>query len=286
MRYSRNLGISSFAAALVGFFAVGFFLAWACSGGPKDDEEPSYATGLVLPDNWADAAPWEPVTFPTAMPESFTLTNLPPIKNQGNCGSCWSFSVTAVVEYLNLGLTGVYRDLSEQTMVSTCSNSGSCQGGYFSAFDYVLGAGLPDEQDDPYLARNSSCKNAPPRVKISRWAYVGERGREPTTDEIKAAIMTYGMVSVTIAAGGSLQGHRGGGIYSACDATRQDHMVNLYGFETVGGQTVWLLRNSWGTGWGSGGVARILAEKNGRKCNSVGSITAFAVPYFDPSFYK
>lgn len=263
------------------FFALGAIF-YSCGGKPTaPQEQDQYATGLVIPEGWDVGVDFEPLAIPTSMPESFEYKNLPPVKNQKSCGSCVSFAVTGVLEFLEYGVTGTYSDLAEQTIVSRCSNAVSCQGGWVGdAMGYLTKTGIPLEKDDPYKARNSSCVGAKVKSKLARWAFVGQQGREPTTDEIKAAIMTYGPVAVTVAAGGSFKSYRGG-TYTACNATRTDHAVQLVGFKTENGQTVWRLKNSWSKSWGQDGYMDILAEKNGKKCNSVGQTVAFAVLDFD-----
>lgn len=256
----------------------------SCHGGIPDSGTPvEYATGLVIPDNWEAEAVFEVPPIPTTMPEEFSYTNIPRIQNQGRCGSCVAFATAAVLEFLEYGVTGEYKDLAEQTIVSSCSNSVSCQGGWFQSFDYTTKYGLPLEKDDPYQARNSRCKEGlKPAVRTARYGYLGERGRQPSTDEIKAAIMTYGIVAVSVAAGGSFKSYKGG-TYTACNANRTDHAVNLIGWRTETGQTIWRLKNSWSKNWGEQGFMDIVAEKNGRKCNAVGETVVFATYNYDQS---
>ena len=255
-------------------------LLFSCSSSSQTDTE--YATGLIVPtDDWKEKASFEIPAIPTAMPETFEYKNLPPIKNQGNCGSCVAFATLAVAEFLEMGITGEYSDLAEQTLVSSCSNSLSCSGGWFSSFDYLKDKGIPLESADPYRAQNSSCKSGlTSKMKLSRWSYLGEKNREPSIDEIKSAIMTYGVIAVSVAANSSFKNYRGG-VYTACNSQSVNHAVALTGWRTEGGQTVWRLRNSWGKNWGEAGYMDIVAEKNGRKCNAVGETSVFAVYNYD-----
>lgn len=218
------------------------------------------------------------------LPKSFDwrlmgLDGLQPIRNQGGCGSCWSFSVTSVIEGLiKLKVPEAKVDLSEQTLVSSCERAGSCSGGYFNAFDYIESEGLPDESQDPYLARNSSCKSGlEPNMKVKRWAYVG---RNPTTEQLKTAIVSYGPISVDVNGG---FGSYGSGIYNRCGSTSTNHMVTLEGwvddpaYEANGGG-YWIMRNSWGSNWGENGYMRIVYKSTaGRNCNGIGNVGAYAV---------
>ena len=95
-----------------------------------------------------------------------------PVKNQGQCGSCWSFSTTGVLE----GYFGIFENisvsLSEQELVDCSKNNGNhgCHGGYDSrALDYVKENGLLTEKDYPYIARDQDCK----KIKGTRYTIKG-----------------------------------------------------------------------------------------------------------------
>jgi C1A family cysteine protease len=192
--------------------------------------EQTYATGLVFPDNWEKNVFFEDIKPTTAQPSSWDWRQhaiLQPIRNQKSCGSCWSFSTIAVVEtlYRLIRPMDFKIDLAEQTLVSSCSNTGTCAGGFFTAFNYIRDTGLPEEEQDPYQARNSSCKNnLTSKVKITRWSYIGSN---PTTAQIKQAVYDHGSVSVDIL--GSF-GSYSGGVYTSCRSGGTDHMVNIEGW--------------------------------------------------------
>jgi C1A family cysteine protease len=197
-----------------------------------------------------------------------------PIRNQGNCGSCWAFSITAVVESL-------YRiahpemesiNLGEQALVD-CSPY-DCSGGYFDAFDYVQRPGLPTEASYPYRARNQNCnRNAPAAQSIVNWAYIGDGNTSPTTEQMKTAIMQYGPISVDVNASFSSYSS---GVFNSCNTAETDHMVTIEGWNDAG--QYWIMRNSWGSDWGEDGYMRIkYTDSRGRKCNGIGRVAAFAV---------
>src|SRR5690606_17413237 len=170
-----------------------------------------------------------------ALPKHFNWNDhfkLQPIKNQANCGSCWAFSITAVIESLywikHASSDTTWYDLSEQTLVSSCESGGSCNGGYFTALNYVQQSGLPHESQDPYLARNSSCKQGLQAVqKAIEWKYIGGNNFAPSTEQLKAAIYHYGPISVDVNGG---FGSYGSGIYDGCGSTSTNHMVTLEGW--------------------------------------------------------
>jgi C1A family cysteine protease len=259
---------------------VKLIMALCCwSATPLQAEERNF--GLVQPLGWQDEA--EFVSFADdkiRIPNDFDWrrligNGLQNIRNQASCVSCWAFAVTAVVESLHILKHGYSPiDLAEQTLVSSCSSAGSCSGGYFNAFDYVRDIGLPDENDDPYRARDSKCNQGlTPKVKIKSWSYIGQRNRGPTIEEMKKAIYLYGPIAVDV--NGNF-GSYSDGIYSNCQRGGTNHMVVLEGWNDDEGY--WIMRNSWGQNWGEDGYMRIkYTDGNGNKCNGIGSVAAYTV---------
>jgi C1A family cysteine protease len=246
-------------------------------------------TGLVRPEILDLSVPVIDLAVDPDLPAHFDWREqveggLQPVRNQGACGSCWAFSVTAVLESLvRIAAPGADVDLAEQTLVSTCSSSGSCNGGYFSAFNYLKNPGLPDESQDPYRAVNTSCRSGlVPKQKIESWAYIGNDGRQPTTEQIKTAIYNYGPVSVDV--NGSFSSYTGG-VYDRCNTSSTNHMVTLEGWDEEGGY--WIMRNSWGADWGEDGYMRIkYTNASGSKCNGIGRVAAFAALADPPALLR
>ncbi|KAJ1703386.1 hypothetical protein LUZ63_003165 [Rhynchospora breviuscula] len=77
-----------------------------------------------------------------------------PVKNQGNCGDCWSFSATGAMEGINKIKTGTLLSLSEQELVDCDTSCSGCNGGYMDyAFQWViLNGGITTETDYPYTS--------------------------------------------------------------------------------------------------------------------------------------
>jgi C1A family cysteine protease len=234
---------------------------------PVSDEEVLAKSIEILP----MADPPQAFSWRDVIPDG-----LQPIRNQSTCGSCWAFSVVATVEaLLKINDPSSKPDLAEQTLVSTCTNAGNCSGGYFDAFNYIKKPGLPDEAQDPYVKRNTSCKQGlNPVASIVDWSYIrGPNNGSPTTAQLKAAIMKYGPISVTVNA--SFTSYKSG-VYNNCNSSQINHMVNIEGWNDDG--QYWIMRNSWGTAWGEKGYMRIkYVGSSGRKCNNIGQTAAFAV---------
>jgi C1A family cysteine protease len=248
----------------------------------KDGGSINDVTGLKRPHNWRQGAHWlghralEGVELPVKYDLREKLGTMQPIRNQGSCGSCWAFASTAVIEGLLWLKNGgqVDTDLAEQTLVSNCFNGGSCGGGYFTALNYIRDHGLPAEADDPYLARNSRCKNMPGKAKIANWAYVGSEDDQPTTEEIKKALVQYGPVVVDVNASFSGYSH---GVYDRCNTGGTNHMMTIEGYDDTDGKGFWIVRNSWGADWGEKGYLRIRYENSRhQKCNGLGRTAAVA----------
>jgi len=186
-----------------------------------------------------------------------------PVRNQGNCGSCWAFSTVAPLESNVLYWDGIERDLSEQYLLSCNTEGSSCRGGWF-AHDYhqwkaPLGepdAGAVYEADFPYTARDDPCN--PPHdhhEKIVGWEFVGSD--IPPVAHIKQAILDYGPVSVAIYIGDDFRSYTGG-VFLSDENGAPNHAVVLVGWDdSQGPNGIWFLRNSWGPGWGEGGYMRI-----------------------------
>jgi len=237
-------------------------------------------TGLEIPTDWKKQARFDNVIAHRDLPPvwdwRWKAEGLQPIKNQGSCGSCWAFSVTAVLEALIKIQTKQIVDLAEQTLVSSCESGGSCSGGYFSALDYMKSPGLPDEGQDPYKASNSSCKpGLKAAEKVTRWSYIGDGNDEPTTEQLKTAIRDHGPISVTVYANSAMTSYQGG-VYNNCASGSENHMVTLEGWNDDG--QYWVMRNSWGTSWGDNGYMYIRYKgASGAKCNRIGATAAYAI---------
>jgi hypothetical protein len=186
-----------------------------------------------------------------------------PIRNQGACGSCWAFNTIAVAEAkwnIQQGDPDLDIDLSEQYMVSGCCGAGDCDGGW-QAFN----CGTTNETCYPYQTANSACGGCG-NISNEMWdisdysmsALYGSAINITTRETVKTMLMTNGplWMSMGDAATGSSF------IYSPSDSawvctnddSRADdlnHGVTLVGWNEPGGY--WIVRNSWGVGWGFDG---------------------------------
>ena len=203
------------------------------------------------------------------LPSSFSwMSNgVTPIKDQGNCGSCWAFSTVGPLESQILLQGGGTVDLSEQYLLS-CNLSGyNCNGGWF-AHDYHMdesgqdnnGPGAVLAAEDPYTGTDAACRSTYDHpYRLTSWAYIGSESAVPSTDAINQAIYTYGPVSVAICAQELFQNYSGG-IFNtgeSCGSDVINHAVVLVGWNDNNGNGYWILRNFWGTSWGMSGYMYI-----------------------------
>lgn len=208
-----------------------------------------------------------PPTAVMELPSAFdwrTEVGLPPIRNQGGCGSCWAFATVGAFECNIKIKDGKTVDLSEQYLVN-CNRSGwGCDGGWWAhdmhknRTDQCGGSGAVLEQYAPYYANDGACTCPYPHdYKIDNWGYVSQQWATPSVADLKQAILLYGPVSVAVYVNNAFQAYRGG-VFNGCQYGTVNHAVVLVGWDdSQGAGGVWIMRNSWGTGWGEAGYMRI-----------------------------
>jgi len=175
------------------------------------------------------------------------------IKNQGNCGSCWTFSAAETVESANLmaGNAAGAQHGSEQEILDCCHADGSagCGGGDPRAAIAWVGqvGGLDLNSCYPYEARNDVCRaNRCSRAYTVRGVYPIAANE----NAIYNALSSYGPLSIGVDA--SQWSNYGGGVVRGGCGNQMDHAVQLVGYQPSNGG-YWVVRNSWGAGWGEGG---------------------------------
>ena len=204
------------------------------------------------------------------------------VKDQGKCGSCWTFATAELIESAVALATGELYDLSPQQIVSCCPNpdgcggTGGCEGGTVNvAIDYITSTtGLASQWTYPYMQEvyynsytgsNGECmdgltmtKNGktleltPAIVQLEGWEALGTNSY---TDLMVA--LSKGPVAVSVDADfGSYEE----GIYDGCDASAPliDHAVVAVGYGEENGVGYWIIRNSWSASWGEEGYIRLL----------------------------
>jgi hypothetical protein len=191
------------------------------------------------------------------LPESFDARTesvcVPPIRNQGSCGSCWAFARGGALETAWCLAGHPLTDLAEQDTLVNDRSAYGCNGGFMDA-DFEVEQGMTSEDQCPYRANDRVSCSKPKVAKATKWAMLGG-SRSPSVDDLRAAIYTYKAIAVTVAAGGGFNPGRDGRI-TTCGSRSINHMVQLVGYRpAANGGYEFLIKNSWGTSWGDAGYA-------------------------------
>jgi len=186
-----------------------------------------------------------------------------PVKNQGQCGSCWAFSTTGSVEGAEFLKTGNLQSFSEQQLVDCSGSYGNmgCNGGLMdNAFKYIESKNIELESDYGYTARQGKCSYDKSKAVGTVKGY--KDVQQGSADQLKAAVAQQ-PVSVAIEADQSVfQSYTSGVITKGC-GSQLDHGVLAVGYGSDNGQDYFIVKNSWGPSWGDQGFVKIAPNQCG-----------------------
>eukprot|EP01027_Heterolobosea_sp_BB2_P007580 GEZU01011269.1.p1 GENE.GEZU01011269.1~~GEZU01011269.1.p1 ORF type:complete len:457 (+),score=176.32 GEZU01011269.1:140-1510(+) len=225
------------------------------------------------------AMEWVSQHHPSTLPQSVDWREkgaVSVVKDQGVCGSCWSFSTTGSIEGQVYLATGEMITLSEQNLVD-CSwdfDNYGCDGGQQNqAFEFIIhNGGIETEKDYPYLMQDGYCHYSASNAAAKISGYVPI----PIGDEqaLMEAVATVGPISISIDASHPSFRFVGEGVYyePACqnNPSDLDHAVLVVGYGTTTGSDgqpadYWIVKNSWSTYWGQDGYV-LMARNAGNNC--------------------
>ena len=207
---------------------------------------------------------------PCASRAHFVYSDLPPIRNQGMCGSCWAFAGAGIVDISYRIRYGRHADVAEQELIDCAGGVvnplvNGCDGfNVESTMLHLQFDGVAWEHRYPYVAKDSGqCKNPPYSYKAQAWGWVGI-GFASVSD-IKKALCQHGPVATTIEATERFQNYTGGVFHQKAQSSYGpipgvNHAIIIVGWDDQKG--AWRIRNSWGKGWGENGYAWVKYGNN------------------------
>lgn len=184
------------------------------------------------------------------------------VKDQGQCGSCWAFSVTGALEGAHSVANGIDAgkiSMSEQQLLD-CSGSGCGGGSPARAIEWEKGQDVCQEQSYPYKGHSQGCHTQGCTVILSRGAIWGHYSVSSNEGAHMSALIQRPL-SVVVYAKGQFM-HYKSGVLNGCQQAQTDHAILLVGYGTTNGQKFWKVKNSWGTQWGLSGFG-LLARGTG-----------------------
>merc|ERR1711881_22476 len=242
------------------------------------------ASGNALP----DSVDWRS----TANPKSTVAVTS--VKDQGSCGSCWSFGGAAAFEGA-MCLSGQqdctsWSGASEQQLVDCGGKDDTdlgpyydmaCNGGWIdNALYYILTTGYIDGYDNyPYVSGSTKKAGtcvADPANSVGTITTCGATVKNSESD-LTAALAEQGVMGIAIDAGGIGFQLYSGGVYvsNTCSSSRLNHAVTAVGYGNLDGQDYFTVKNSWGTGWGDAGYI-LMARGRNNQCG-VAATPAYAI---------
>lgn len=230
---------------------------------------------LAKPSNVPDELRVDPPMVPTADTIDWVAKGATtPVKDQGQCGSCWAFSAVDAIESYGF-LNGSYplTELSAQQVNACDKTDGGCNGGdTITAYEYVQKKGIETEKSYPYTSgggRTGICKYSADKVAVQITGYVTIKKDE---DAVHTATNS-GPLSICVAAT-AFQTYNSG-VLKLCPGS-VDHCVQIVGYDDTFKTPYWRVRNSWASDWGEKGYIRLEQGKNICKIKSEATFPTFS----------
>ena len=193
-----------------------------------------------------------------------------PVKDQGQCGSCWAFSTTGSLEGAHQVKTGELLSFSEQQLVDcagTKYGNYGCNGGLQdNAYKYYeAGYNAELETTYGYTGKDGTCQyDESSTTSVTVSSYVDVTPSNPS--QMKAALNQQPLAVAIEADKFVFQTYKSGVLTSSKCGTTLDHAVLAVGYGTEDGQDYWLVKNSWNTTWGDKGYIKLGMDSSNGAC--------------------
>lgn len=202
-----------------------------------------------------------PVSPPVSV--NWTKNYVTPVKNQGQCGSCWAFAAAAASESLYALVNNKLLNFSPQQLVDCSGDYGNngCNGGLADqAFQYIIDNGIAKLDDYPYTAQAGVCKY---KNTLKAFSFRNCAEVQPNSESQLMFAVTMQPVAVGVRADQDGFRFYKGGVFDGTCGPEHNHAILLTGFGTEAGKKFWECKNSWSNTWGSFGFIKLARTGDG-----------------------
>lgn len=188
-----------------------------------------------------------------------------PVKDQGDCGSCFIFASTGALEASWFLQNNQRVSLSEQQALD-CAKAGQCSGGWHGAvLNFFKTPGITGDTEVKYVGHpNNTCLSTAHPYSAVNWNYVDKNGATASPAAIKEAICTHGPVVSAVFATDDFKRYTGGVFNEFAEgdgSSSVNHDVLIVGWDDS--KDAWLIKNSWGEqSWGEQGYMWLRYRSN------------------------